>query len=126
MTHGLATVFVNNQRVEDFDEPTLTVRDLVRAYGRDPQRSIVYRLDSLDDPEGEPLALDDVLDLAQESAPLLLRCETKRTEAMAPSPFSERDMRPTRPPGRPDAPRRDALGSGIRTSRRMAQQKNRA
>ncbi len=86
MTHGLASIFVNNQRVEDLDNPELRIRDIIEAYGRDPERCIVYRLDSEEESAGDPVALNDRVDLSEIRGALFLRCETRRTEAIAPSP----------------------------------------
>ena len=86
MTHGLASIFVNNQRVEDLDNPELRIRDIIQAYGRDPERCIVYRLESEDESAGDRVDLNERVDLSEIQGALYLRCETRRTEAMAPSP----------------------------------------
>lgn len=86
MTHGLASIFVNNQRVEDLDNPELTIRDIIEAYGRDPERCIVYRLESDEESQGDRVDLNERVDLAAIRGALYLRCESRRTEATAPSP----------------------------------------
>ncbi|HEX9816384.1 MAG TPA: hypothetical protein VGB18_05345 [Candidatus Thermoplasmatota archaeon] len=86
MTHGLANIFVNNQRVEDLDNPQLRIRDIIEAYGRNPDRCIVYRLASEDEGAGDRVDLNDRVDLAHIRGALYLRCETRRTEVHAPSP----------------------------------------
>lgn len=86
MTHGLASIFVNNQRVEDLDNPELRIRDIIEAYGRDPERCIVYRLESEEEAAGDRVDLNERVDLAAIRGALYLRCETRRSEVVAPSP----------------------------------------
>lgn len=74
MVEPLAPLFVNDARVRVQGDPKPMVAKIVRAAGKDPQDVQVYRLETAQDPTGNRIGVEDIIDRTADPNPVFLRC----------------------------------------------------
>lgn len=84
-TPALATVYLDNANVGLMGDPRPRVSKILAAGGKQPGTVQVVRAYSANDPKGEPVGMEDIIDRTADPArPIYLRCRPNAVSVQAP------------------------------------------